>query len=305
MSLPTATAMASEVITIVQDGAFDAFAEILPFLNYGLKEVADRMLLPQLETIGTAYAGTASLTAITISFTNSTSTISDSGSALITSGLHVGETITITGADESGNNQTTTIISMASGGGSMVVAGTLTDESAGESVTVANTPLNNLPLPSDFHKDLRYVYSTTHNCKIKVYDSLPLLLREFTYIDQSGRIYGVALKGNKMYFQRIPASVEALTYQYFKHPTDLVETTDTPDDFEGRCEHFARRLLVSYAAKEIYTLIEDGIEGQKANTLHYTQMFEKHLADLRAFIGDEASEPVEVNDDMRWGAYSL
>lgn len=79
------------------------------------------------------------ITAATLAAVASTSKITDSGSGLLAAGFRPEDTITISGfTGESANNQLTTVVSVASDGSDMVIAGTLLDDAAGESVTITS-----------------------------------------------------------------------------------------------------------------------------------------------------------------------
>lgn len=66
-----------------------------------------------------------------------TFTIEDSGTGLFTAGFAAGDTITIAGfTGTSANNQITTVTSNAASGTALIIAGTLVDDAAGESVTI-------------------------------------------------------------------------------------------------------------------------------------------------------------------------
>jgi hypothetical protein len=85
--------------------------------------------------------------AATISFTASTSTITDSASGFST--FYAGQTIDITGT--SNNNGTYTIAAVASGGASFTVDESLTNESAGSKFTIRSRPDG---IPVHLHEDL-------------------------------------------------------------------------------------------------------------------------------------------------------
>lgn len=280
----------------VDDDSYE-FEDYLKQFNKALKDISGRVLLPALETSADIYAGTATITASTISFTATGKIIADSDSALVTSGFHVGETITITGAGEDTNNQTTTISSIESDGSQMVVAGTLADESAGEEVTIESSGPNNIPLPSGYQRNLFYCYSNDHYRPIKIYASRGLLMRDVGRIDQAGRVIGVAVYGSRFYYQRIPSSTESLTMWYYEQPTAMTERTDTPDCLP---EHLATQLLCNYARWRFFAQIEDGIEGAKVNTEYWKGEYEVVMAELQAFVGDEGKIPTEIPDEMYW-----
>jgi len=51
--------------------------------------------------------------------------------------------------------------------------------------------------------------------------------------------------------------------------------------------HLHEDLLVSFAAKEIYDLIEDGVEDKKINYTKYNNAFNKALMELALFVGED------------------
>lgn len=301
MAIATAQELYNEAKEIVQDPSYE-FDDYLAEFNNCLKELSGskEFLLPELETEADVLVGKASITASTISFVALTHTIADSGKALISSGFHVGDTITITGAGESGNNQATTISSMASDGSTMVVAGTLTNENAGEEITIENDSPNNIPLPSNYSRKLFRCWSVTNTRRPKVYASWRLLLRNFSYIDQSGSVLAVAVRGSRLMYQRIPQTIESLTIYYYKKATMLTGPSSQPDCLP---EELVKPLLINYACKKMFAQIEDGVEGQKINTDKHEGLYKDAVADLKAFIGDEGREPQDIPDETNLEAY--
>lgn len=83
-------------------------------------------------------ANGATITGTGISFTASTKTIADSGNGFVTAGFVRGQSITITGS--ASNNTTVKVVSVAAG--SMVIDGTLVNESAGATVVITAASAN-------------------------------------------------------------------------------------------------------------------------------------------------------------------
>jgi len=150
-------------------------------------------------------------------------------------------------------------------------------------------------LPDNFQKHLHYCYSNTNNIKIKIYGSVELLYSAFSRLDLGGRVVGVARKGDRLYYQRIPSSAETLRVHYYKAPT--IQTING-DQNDALPEFLTRPLLVSYVAKEIWKLIEDGEEGASPNTRYYKNEFNGAMAALNRYIGPEDRCPIEVNDSL-------
>jgi hypothetical protein len=279
----------------------DLVDQIVPTLNAGLKEIAARIPLPDLETQDDIYVGTATITEDTISFAKTTNIITDTGKAFITSGFHVGQTITISGASVVANNQTTTITAMATDGSTMTVAGTLDTEAKGADVTIVNDGPAFVPLPSDFMlgklRGIFRAYSVTTCLHPVLYTSVRKLMAQFSVPDLAGQVVGVATRGSRLYYQRIPSTPEQLTIHYFRNPEEMDADSDTPD---GIPEHLHSKLLVNYALSELWDLVEDATEGAKANANYYEKKYEAALAELLAFVGPEDEDSPEIVDEMRW-----
>jgi len=155
-------------------------------------------------------------------------------------------------------------------------------------------------LPDNFMRNLHYCYSDTNNRKIKIYGDVRLLYRQFSQLDLAGSIVGVARKGPSLYYQRIPSSAETLRIHYYKYPTALTTGTSQPDCLP---EFLVRPLLVNYVLREEYSLIEDGIEGQKVNTNYHETKFIEAVGQLIAYVGPEPREPQDIEDDVNLEGY--
>lgn len=162
------------------------------------------------------------------------------------------------------------------------------------------TDASYVALPSDYLKDLFYCYNNDQNWRIKVYPSLGTLQRKFSKLDQSGAIVGVAVKGSNLHYQRIPSSSEELQLQFYREPTDMDELADTPD---GIPSHLQRSLLVNFAAKEIWSAIEQDMTGAAVNTAKYETRFEKALQALIGFIGPVMNTLKEIQQEIDWEDY--
>lgn len=135
-------------------------------------------------------------------------------------------------------------------------------------------------LPDDFNRDLIQVLNSNSE-EIPIMSSARRFLH--TYKDQdAGDVKRCAVQGKRLLYRDIPATAETLTVHYYKTPTTLTETTDEPTEIPT---HLHRKLIVGYVCKEIYDLIEDGIEDPKTNTKHYDAIYQKGLLELEMAIG--------------------
>jgi hypothetical protein len=137
-------------------------------------------------------------------------------------------------------------------------------------------------LPSDFLRDFDRCHSSTNERNVKIRQSLSVLGDEFydTW-DSSGDVESVACDANYLHYQKIPTSVETLKMYYLSKPTMLSSMDDVPDYIPNNHQS---DLLVNYAVKEMYTQIENGLDGKMPNTIKYTGLYETAIKKLVGYL---------------------
>jgi len=133
-------------------------------------------------------------------------------------------------------------------------------------------------LPDDYHHDLYRVRNTTFNQPVSIRSNLNVLEKLYDGFESSGPIADVAVEGTELYFKPTPVEeTQQLTILYYKKPVDLEADDDTPGWLPSR---FHQGIIVDYALKELWALIEDGIDGQKVNTAFYESRYEQSRGKL-------------------------
>lgn len=136
------------------------------------------------------------------------------------------------------------------------------------------------------------------------YYSFLLFLKQTTKKDLSGigSVTEVAVKGNRLYYQGIPATAKSLTVHFYRKSVDMSDDDDTPD---GIPDHLQRRLIVNYVAKEIYgeAVKKDKTTIEKAN--YHTTEFFSAMQDLIDFIGTDKEPMYCGNSDTLPDAWKL
>jgi hypothetical protein len=165
-----------------------------------------------------------------------------------------------------------------------------------ETVTnVLTDPLkNNILLPDDYSRKLTFCNSLTNNRPIKIFGSHPLLFRNFWKIDLAGRVLGVAVRGQYLYYQRIPSTPESLQLTYWAKPSELSEIDYTHEYIPA----FGSEILLAYACWKAYGIIEEGMDGIKTQTGFYNGEYNKALGKLAIFLGPEHSPPILIEDEL-------
>lgn len=142
-------------------------------------------------------------------------------------------------------------------------------------------------LPDDFQTHLRYVYSNTTKTKITILSSL-VRLREESSEFEAGKIRRCAVAGELLYYAPDSSTAEELLIIYHAKPEEYTNTTDAETIIPS---HIGPRILMSYACKEIYEFIEDGIDGQKVNVARWEQKYQEALEELKMFLGPLYNRP--------------
>jgi hypothetical protein len=164
--------------------------------------------------------------------------------------------------------------------------------------TLATDPnASTIPLPANYHRQLRFCKSLTHNRRVTVMGSQAQIDRHFVMRYQHGRVLAVAPLGRRLYYQRIPQSAEQLQVNFFRYPEPLRSREQKPTCLPP---HLVESLLVNYAAAQLFSEIEDGIEGPQVNTTRYEDRYTQAKLQLQAFIGPEERAPVEMDDEIGW-----
>ena len=147
---------------------------------------------------------------------------------------------------------------------------------------------------SEYHRDVFFVVSTDQSRRIKLFDSFPKFLAKYPVLDDTGSVTAVCVKGQNLYYQGKPSSVEALRVYYHRKPATMALSTDEP---EGLPYHLHDSLLVNMVAAEIFSKMEDGVDNRKIQTVYYWEKFQKAMEHLVMFVGSPNSEPVFVDDE--------
>lgn len=155
--------------------------------------------------------------------------------------------------------------------------------------------LNSVALPLDFlpkRDNLTHCYNHTTNNHVKVYASRRLLDRKIATMGQAGNIVAVASDFPNVYYQKSPSTNQTVDLYYHAIPDDLEAGGIFPSYIPS---NYVYTLFLHYVCAQFYDFIEDGIEGEKVNTLYHSDMYDKTIKKFRAFIGPDPDEPFIPN----------
>ncbi len=143
-------------------------------------------------------------------------------------------------------------------------------------------------LPADFLVHLRFAYLDDTNRKLAIMNSLTRL-REITLGRTGANVVRVCVSGGNLFYAPVPGTSQDINIVYHKKPTAYTGTEDEPDYIPA---NIGPRILLAYACREIYELIEDGAMDQKVNTVHWTQKYQMAMDELKGFLGPMYAPPV-------------
>ncbi len=157
---------------------------------------------------------------------------------------------------------------------------------------------NFVAMPSNYQRKCFAVVSVSDEVRV---DRPGELYQYHRFIDRypvantGSSVSDVAVNGNTLFYDPVPDSAETLRVEYLRAPATLVSGTAVPD---GIPVHLQESLLVPFASKEVFNLIEDGIEGAKVNYQANEGLYRAALGELHLFLGFMDSEPNYIADDF-------
>ena len=111
--------------------------------------------------------------------------------------------------------------------------------------------------------------------------TLEHMMKMYPGMDEVGDVEYVAVEGNTLYYQGIPSVATALTLLHRRKPVVMVEDSDEP---EGIPSHLHLNVIVPRAAMFGFDRIEDGVEGEKVNTIAQAIRYKQGLHDLMCWV---------------------
>jgi len=141
--------------------------------------------------------------------------------------------------------------------------------------------LDFVAMPDDFQHNLFSVYNASRSWKCTILYSRRTMEELFNRPDEDGPVSNVVDEGDVLYYRRIPKEIETLTLKYNAFPAALLDQNDSVPECLPRNLH--EHLLVNYVLADVFSEIEDGIDGAKTNTDFYWNEFLSSYTSLEGF----------------------
>lgn len=144
-----------------------------------------------------------------------------------------------------------------------------------------------VPLPVNFQRNLYHAQNPAAYQSIKILNSRGAMLSEHMRLDQPGTIVrSVAAVKPFLLYAPIPTVATIITLRYQRKPTVITERTEVdlfPDGFED--------VPFYYACWQLYSKIEQGIDGAKVDTNYYMALYLGMRDELELSLKEGVSLP--------------
>lgn len=118
--------------------------------------------------------------------------------------------------------------------------------------------------------------------QISILPNLESLISLNGNLEDDGSVEAVALEGSTLWYYPIPTAAETLTIVYYRNPELLSSDSDVPTAIP---EFLHRQILVNGACSLCFSMIEDGIDGDKINTVSREMSKNDGLRKLKEWLG--------------------
>jgi hypothetical protein len=174
--------------------------------------------------------------------------------------------------------------------GQVAVAGSLLLPGLADGHSTVTTAVDgySVALPADFHREL--YHAQVDGRPVKVYRNMGMIIHDLEKITaQAGQLEAVCPNAGNLLYQKVPSIAKDVELFYYRLPIDMTDEDENsrPDGLSMQAgvalEHFDFA-LVHYAAAFIFDRIEDGIEGQKVNTLSHRDQYALRLSEMALHV---------------------
>jgi hypothetical protein len=146
-------------------------------------------------------------------------------------------------------------------------------------------------LPADWQHGPTHAFLLPGRGRIRLLPGLAALRLRSAGRPARGRIRYVAPAGGRLHVWPVPEAACALDVGYFRLPPPLVAAADKPLCLPP---HLVGPLLVSFACRELFERLEEGVPERKVQTTAFGRRFDAALAELLLSCGPRQEEPVDV-----------
>lgn len=133
-------------------------------------------------------------------------------------------------------------------------------------------------LPSTYHRGL--YLAQLDGVPLDIYEDIKSMsLSTEGITTEVGDVSGVAINNSFLVYQNVPEIITSLELFFYRKPVDMRDlTTSFPDGAVNNDDY--DEALINLCCRKIYSRIEDGMEGQKLNTINHNDLFRQAMGSL-------------------------
>jgi hypothetical protein len=140
---------------------------------------------------------------------------------------------------------------------------------------------NQIAMPETYGRELYRVYNDTHMRLCMIRSNVKALEKIYDGWRSKGFVRDVTVTHNILNFRPLPVQDQELTLFFYRDPVEI-EDVDEDEELDGIPEHLTK-YAVDYALWQLFTLVEDGIDGKAVNTDKYFARYQLGLAAFNEF----------------------
>lgn len=165
-------------------------------------------------------------------------------------------------------------------------------------VTVAAVA-SNASLPDGFMRELHTVYDSKRpDVDIPIVSSLKTLTNIHGVLgSETGPIEECCEEDGVLYFAPTPTEETSLVVGYYREPAALADPTDIPSCLP---QAFHDACLINYVAWRLFSIMEEGMDGETVMTARYQGFYHQALAALATRYPDTSRKRVRRVRRARW-----
>jgi len=173
----------------------------------------------------------------------------------------------------------------------------LPDLQAQEGITVSSGDIS-IEMPVTFSRELYRVYNDTFMRLVSIRTNVAVLEGMYDPYGSPGAIKDVAQDSGVLWVKPNPIQDQELSLFFYRKPVPL-EFDDDDGKLDGIPDHLSQ-VAVDYVLMRLFTLIEDGIEGRKVNTEHYTGLYSVGLAKIEMYCKQAPKKKPKIKRSARF-----
>ena len=159
-----------------------------------------------------------------------------------------------------------------------------------------------VPAPADYMKMVHSV--SVAGRPVRLCRNFADLVQRYEGLSlDAGEVGAVVISAGQVFYQQVPAVPAAIELFYYRLPAPMVDAaTSYPDGLgtlQGAMDNYSRA-LIHFAASQLYSKIEQGMEGEKVDTGYHFALYQALLDEFHLGHLEEIVHPSPPVSEVNW-----